>query len=78
MIQDRIFNYNDAGRVVPEDFGMQINSKNIDLYQFEQKNKQIQYMLAHQEDIQELSGKVNSEKKKIKEFDCGEVDARKS
>ena len=78
MIQDHIFNYNDAGRVVPEDFGMQINSKNIDLYQFEQKNKQIQYMLAHQEDIQELSGKVNSEKKKIKEFDCGEVDARKS
>ena len=78
LIQDRIFNYHDIGRVIPEDFGIQINSKNINMYQFKQKRKRAQYMLANQEDIQELSRKVYSEKKKIKEFDCDEVDTRKS
>ena len=71
MIQDRIFNYNDAGRVVPEDFGMQINSKNIDLYQSVQRNKRMKYMLVNQKDIKELVGRVNVVKKKIREFDCG-------
>ena len=42
------------------------------------QRKRVQYMLANQEDIQELSRKVDSEKKKIKEFDCDEVDTRKS
>ena len=78
MIQDRIFNYHDIGRVIPQDFGIQINSKNIDMYQIEQKKKRREYMLANQEDIQELSRKVDSEKKKIKEFDCDEADTRKS
>ena len=71
MIQDRIFNYNDTGRVVPEDFGTQINSKNIDLYQRAQRSKRMKYMLAHQKDIKELVGRVNVVKKKIGEFDCG-------
>ena len=71
MIQDRIFNYNDAGRVVPEDFGMQINSKNIDLYQSAQRNKRMKYMLVNQKNIKELVGRVNVVKKKIREFDCG-------
>ena len=77
MIQDRIFNYHDIGRVIPQDFGIQINSKNIDIYQIEQKKKRREYMLDHQEDVQELSEKVNLEKKKIKEFDCDNVDDRK-
>ncbi|SVB09293.1 uncharacterized protein METZ01_LOCUS162147, partial [marine metagenome] len=71
MIQDRVFNYNYAERVVPEDFGMQINSKNIDLYQSVQRNKRMKYMLVNQKDIKELVGRVNVVKKKIREFDCG-------
>ena len=78
MIQDRIFNYNDAGRVVPKDFGMQVNSKNIDSYQREQRSKGMKYMLVHQKDINELVGRVNVVKKKIREFDCGKVAMRKS
>jgi len=71
LIQDRIFNYNAAGRVVPKDFGMQVNSKNIDSYQREQRSKGMKYLLVHQKDIKELVGRVNVVKKKIREFDCG-------
>jgi hypothetical protein len=71
LIQDRVFGYNDKKRDVPIDFGVQINSKNIDLYHRAQRNKQTQYMLAHQEDIKELAGKVALISKKIKKFDCG-------
>ena len=71
MIQDRIFNYNDAGRVVPEDFGTQINSKNIDLYQRLQRSKQMEYKLVHQDEIKELTDRVNVVKKTIMEFNCG-------
>ena len=70
-IQDRIFNYNDAGRVVPEDFGTQINSKNINFYQRAQRSKRMRYMLAHQGEIKELDSRVKTVKKKIGKFDCG-------
>ena len=70
LIQDRIFNYSDAERVVPKDFGIQINSKNIDLYQSAQRSKQMEYMLVHQEEIKELTGRVNVIKKKIRDFNC--------
>jgi hypothetical protein len=70
LIQDRIFNYSDAERVVPKDFGIQINSKNIDLYQRAQRSKHMEYMLVHQEEIKELAGRVNVIKKKIRDFDC--------
>ena len=56
MIQDRVFGYTDKERDVPIDFGVQINSRNIDLYHRTQRNKQIQYTLAHQEEIKELAG----------------------
>jgi len=70
LIQDRIFNYSDEERVVPKDFGIQINSKNIDLYQRAQRSKQMEYMLVHQEEVKELAGRVNVIKKKIRDFDC--------
>ena len=70
-IQDRIFNYNDAERVVPEDFGMQINSKNINFYQRAQRSKRMRYMLAHQGEIKELDSRVKTVKNKIGKFDCG-------
>ena len=70
-IQDRIFNYKDSGRVVPEDFGMQINSKNINFYQRAQRSKRIRYMLAHQGEIKELDSRVKTVKNKIWKFDCG-------
>ena len=66
-----VFGYTDKERDVPIDFGVQINSKNIDLYHRTQRNKQTQYMLAHQEDIKELAGKVDLVNKKIRQFDCG-------
>jgi len=71
MIQDRVFNYSDAGRTIPTDFGMKINSKNIDLYQRGQRSRRIKYMLAHQEEIKELIDGVNLVRQKIREFDCG-------
>ena len=70
-IQDRIFNYNDAGRVVPEDFGTQINSKNINFYQRAQRSKRMRYMLAHQGEIKELDSRIKTVKNKIGKFDCG-------
>ena len=73
IIQDRIFNFHEAGRVVPEDFGVQINSKNIDQHQSLQNAKQREYMQTYQEDIKELTGRVNAIKKKIKPFDCNQV-----
>ena len=77
MIQDRIFSYHDIGRVIPEDFGIQINSKNIDLYQIEQRSKQMEYMLVHQEEIKELTDRVNVIKKKIEKFDCSKDGSEK-
>ena len=77
MIQDRIFSYHDIGRVIPEDFGIQINSKNIDLYQTEQRSKQMEYMLVHQDEIKELTDRVNVIKKKIEKFDCSKDGSEK-
>ena len=77
MIQDRIFSYHDIGRVIPEDFGIQINSKNIDLYQTEQRSKQMEYMLVHQDEIKELTDRVNVIKKKIEKFDCSKNGSEK-
>ena len=70
-IQDRIFNYNDARRVLPEDFGMQINSKNINFYQHAQRNVRMRYLISHQREIKELDSRVKAVKKKIGKFDCG-------
>ena len=65
IIQDRMFSYHDEGRVIPKDFGIQINSKNIDLYQHAQRSKQREYVLTHQEEVNDLAGRVNIIKKKI-------------
>jgi hypothetical protein len=58
-------------RDIPIDFGIQIDSKNIDLYHTTQRDKQTQYTIAHQEDIKELAGKVALINKKIRQFACG-------
>jgi|TARA_Y100000310_G_scaffold132532_1_gene131546 hypothetical protein len=76
IIQDRIFSFHEAGRVVPEDFGVQINSKNIDRHQTSRKIKQREYMQTYQEDIKELTGRVNAIKKKIRPIDCNQVVTR--
>ena len=73
LIQDRIFSFNQAGRVIPEDFGVQISSENIDRHQTLQKNKQREYTQTYQEDIKELTGRVNTIKNKIRPFDCHQV-----
>jgi hypothetical protein len=70
MIQDRIFNFNSNGKVVPEDFGTQVNAGNFIRYQASQDIKQIKYGLINKKDIKELSNSVNSIKKNIKAFDC--------
>mgnify|MGYP006183122803 CR=1 FL=1 len=71
LIQDRVFGYTDKERDLPIDFGIQIDSKNIDLYHTIQRNKQTQYTIAHQEDIKELAGRVALINKKIRQFACG-------
>jgi hypothetical protein len=70
IIQDRIFSFHNTGRTVPNDFGVQINSKNIGRHQTSQKIKQREYTQAYKEDIKELVDRVNVIKKKIKPFDC--------
>ena len=76
LIQDRIFNFHQTGRMVPEDFGIQINSKNIDRHQKAQKSLQRTYMKTYQEEIKELTDKVNAEGGKIKLFDCNQLARR--
>ena len=76
LIQDRVFNFHQTGRVVPEDFGTLINSKNIDRHQKVQKLKQRDYMKTYQEDIKELTEKVNTTEKNIRLFDCNQLASR--
>ena len=73
MIQDRIFNFNANGKIVPEDFGTQINTEKFVRYQASQDIKQIKYALTNKKDIKELSIGVNSIKKNIKAFDCDQI-----
>jgi len=40
MIQDRIFNFNANGKIVPKDFGTQVNTENFLRYQTSQDIKQ--------------------------------------
>tara|TARA_B100000315_G_C14559531_1_gene579815 strand:+ start:32 stop:1351 length:1320 start_codon:yes stop_codon:yes gene_type:complete len=73
LIQDRVFSFHEAGRMVPEDFGVQINSKNIDRHQTSQKIKQGEYTQIYQGEIKELTSRVNAVKEKIKPFDCSQA-----
>ena len=70
MIQDRIFNFNANGKIVPKDFGTQVNTENLAQYQASQDTIQINYSLTNKKDIKELSISVNSIKKNIEAFDC--------
>ena len=70
LVQDRIFSLNQTGRKVTEDFGVLINSKNIDEHQSSQKMKQQEYMENYLGDIKELTKRVNDIKKNIRPFDC--------
>ena len=70
LIQDQIFSFHQPGRLVPEDFGIQINSKNIDQYHTTQETKQKEYTQNYQGDIKELTKRVNTIKKNIRPFDC--------
>jgi hypothetical protein len=70
LIQDRIFDFKQIKRIVPEDFGIQINSKNIDRYHTTQETKQKEYTQNYQGDIEELTKRVNTIKKNIRPFDC--------
>ena len=70
LVQDRVFSLNQTGRKVPEDFGVLINSKNIDEHQSSQKMKQQEYMENYLGDIKELTKRVNDIKKNIRPFDC--------
>ena len=70
LIQDRIFGFKQIKRIVPEDFGIQINSKNIDQYHTTQETKQKEYTQNYQGDIKELTKRVNAIKKNIRPFDC--------
>ena len=54
----------------------QINSKNIDRHQKAQKSLQRTYMKTYQEEIKELTDKVNAEGGKIKLFDCNQLARR--
>jgi len=73
LIQDRIFNFHQPGRLVPEDFGTRINSINIDLHHNTQKIKQRQYMKTYPNDIKELTERVNASKKNIRPFNCNQL-----
>jgi hypothetical protein len=70
LIQDRIFGFKQIKRIVPGDFGIQINSKNIDQYHSTQKIKQEEYIKTYPKDIKELIERVNSVKKNIRPFNC--------
>jgi hypothetical protein len=70
MIQDRIFNFNEKGKNIPEDFGTQVNTENLAQYQASQDTIQINYSLTNKKDIKELSSSMNSIKKNIEAFDC--------
>ena len=73
LVQDRVFSLNQAGRKVPEDFGVLINSVNIDLHHTTQKIKQRQYMKTYPKDIKELTERVNAVKKNIRPFNCNQL-----
>ena len=77
MIQDRVFDYHETGRNLPNDFGVQINSQNIDQYQSAQKTKQAEYFLTNKKDIRELIDKVNLIKKGIGESECSKLVTKK-
>ncbi|SVD08436.1 uncharacterized protein METZ01_LOCUS361290, partial [marine metagenome] len=70
LIQDRIFGFNPAGRMVPEDFGIKISSKNIEQYHTAQEIKQREYAVSHVGDIRELTKRVSDIKKNIRTSEC--------
>lgn len=73
LIQDRIFGFKQIKRIVPEDFGTQINSKNIDQHHSTQETKQKKYTQTYPKDIKELTKRVNAIKKNIRPFDCNQL-----
>ena len=70
LIQDRIFSFHQPGRLVPEDFGIQISSENIAQHHSTQKIKQEEYIKTYPKDIKELIERVNAVKKNIRPFNC--------
>ena len=73
LIQDRIFSFHQPGRLVPEDFGIQISSENIAQHHSTQKIKQGEYIKTYPRDIKELIERVNAAKKNIRPFDCNQL-----
>ena len=70
LIQDRIFSFHQSERLVPEDFGIKINSKNITQHHSTQKIKQEDYIKTYPRDIKELIERVNAVKKNIRPLNC--------
>ncbi len=73
LIQDRIFSFHQPGRLVPDDFGIQISSKNIARHHSTQKIKQGEYIKTYPKDIKELIERVNSVKKNIRPSNCNQL-----
>ena len=73
LIQDRIFSFHQPGRLVPDDFGIQISSKNIARHHSTQKIKQGEYIKTYPKDIKKLIERVNSVKKNIRPSNCNQL-----
>jgi hypothetical protein len=54
LVLDRIFNYQSPKRTVPDDFGMLLNSNNIDVHLANVRAERVLYRRTHSEDVAEI------------------------